>query len=51
MWLRIVLSVGVIGAVVAGVRLLVRRRSHRQIEVGAVSDSWLAEQRGSEQER
>ena len=46
MWLQIGLWGGALLVAVAVVRGLVRRRSSRTIDVGPVSDAWLAEQRG-----
>jgi hypothetical protein len=46
MWLQIGLWGGALLVAVAVVRQLVRRRSSRTIDVGPVSDAWLAEQRG-----
>ena len=51
-WLRIVLTVGVLAAIVAAVRQTVRGMPHPNpdIDVGAVSDGWLAQQRGREED-
>ena len=50
MWLQIGLWGGALLVAVAVVRQLVRRRSSRAIDVGPVSDAWLAEQRGRRQD-
>ena len=51
MWLQIGLWGGALLVAVAVVRqLVVRRRSSRTIDVGPVSDAWLAEQRGRRQD-
>jgi hypothetical protein len=50
MWLQIGLWGGALLVAVAVVRQLVRRRSSRTIDVGPVSDAWLAEQRGRRQD-
>jgi hypothetical protein len=49
MWLQIGLLGGALLVAVAVVRF-VRRKSSRPIDVGPVSDAWLAEQRGRRQD-
>jgi hypothetical protein len=53
MWLRLAVIVGLRSIVVAVRRYLhrVSTESHRDIDVGAVSEGWLAEQRGSRKDR
>jgi len=45
MWLQVSLLGGALLLTAAVVRRLMRRRSSRPIDVGPVSDAWLAEQR------
>jgi hypothetical protein len=51
-WLRLALVVGLVGVIVIAMR---RRRvapqSDRDIDVGTVTEGWLAEQRGSRTDR
>jgi hypothetical protein len=47
-WLQLALVVGLLGVVaVAMRRLLVSPNAQPDIDVGTLSESWLAEQRGS----
>jgi hypothetical protein len=46
MWLQVGLVGGALLITAAVVRHFLRRRSSRPIDVGPVSDAWLAEQRG-----
>jgi hypothetical protein len=50
MWLQIGLWGGAVLLTAAVLRSLLRRRSSRPIDVGPVSDAWLAEQRGRRQD-
>jgi len=46
MWLTVGVVSGLVLAAAALLRLARRRPRQRHIDVGAVSESWLAEQRG-----
>jgi hypothetical protein len=46
MWLQVGLWGGALFITAAVIRRLFRRRSSRPIDVGSVSEAWLAEQRG-----
>jgi hypothetical protein len=52
-WLQLALVVGLMGALAAALRRLhsVPPDSHSNIDVGTVSEGWLAEQRGSRTDR
>ena len=53
-WLRLALVVGLVGVIVIAIAMRHRRvtpQSDRDIDVGTVSEGWLAEQRGSRTDR
>jgi len=52
-WLHLALVVGLIGVLAAAMRRLhaVSAHSNPEIDVGPVSQRWLAEQRGSRKDR
>jgi hypothetical protein len=46
MWLQVGLASGAVVVLVTVLRRIWRRRTTSAIDVGSVSESWLAEQRG-----
>lgn len=49
-WLRVVLSIGLVGALIATMRRGLRRNQDSRFDAGAVSEGWPAQQRGSNED-
>ena len=49
-WLRVVLCIGLVGGLIVTITRGIRRNQDPSFDAGAVSEGWLAQQRGSNDE-